>query len=496
MGLAALDRRRVGLVAAITLAGAVLRFATLDSQSFWLDEAFTVDRVEGGFSAMLSKVADHEVHPPLYFGVAWLWKQVFGSGEVGLRSLSALLGTALIPLAYALGHRLGGFRVGCFVAALAATSPLLVWYSQEARGYSLLLLLGGLSLLCFLAARTDFDRRWLAGWAVSSALAMAAHYFALFLVAPELVWLLLEARRRGALLEVSIAAAAVVAVGLALLPLALHQREVLGAKWIAEGHSGDMATRIAAVPAEFLTGRRAPYHAGLSGVGLVLALLATLPLLGADREWARRAAFVPLTLATIALAVPLLLAIAGSDYLITRNVIVAWLPLTIVVALGAAAARFAPLGTMMIATLCGFGMAIIGFVAFNVRHQRDDWRTAAEAVASQPSREPRALIVTPSIGGAAPLEVYLPSSREMGETQAVSEIDLLSLATREPGGPLETPRPPNPPPPARGFESVARVEGSTFTLVRYQADRPMPVSAPMLEDRTLTGARGAVFLLP
>ncbi len=206
-----MGRREVAILAAITAAGALLRFATLDAQSFWLDEAFTVDHIEGGFATMLSEVADDEVTPPLYFAVLWVWKHLFGSGEVGLRSLSAMLGTATIPLAYAIANRLGGFRVGCFVAALTATSPLLVWYSQEARVYSLLILLGGLSLLCFLAAKAELDRRWLAGWVVSSALALAAHYFAVFLVAPELIWLLLVARRRGAVRETSIAAGIVVA---------------------------------------------------------------------------------------------------------------------------------------------------------------------------------------------------------------------------------------------------------------------------------------------
>ncbi len=110
---------------------------------------------------------------------------------------------------------------------------------------------------------------------------------------------------------------------------------------------------------------------------------------------------------------------------------------------------------------------------------------------------PRALIVTPNVGDATPVGVYLSSSRfvERG-TLPVAGLDLLSLATREPGGPLKTPRPPNPPAPVPGFRLLDRVEGSTFTLVRYRAPRPLPVSAAELAERSLTGDRGVVWLLP
>ena len=41
-----------------------------------------------------------ESTPPLYYALAWLWAKLFGDGEVGLRSLSAIVGTLTVPLAY------------------------------------------------------------------------------------------------------------------------------------------------------------------------------------------------------------------------------------------------------------------------------------------------------------------------------------------------------------------------------------------------------------
>src|SRR5438876_576650 len=79
--------------------------------------------------------------PPFYYMLAWGWAKLFGTGEVGLRSLSALAGTLTIPAAYAAGRALSSRRAGLIAAALFAVNPLLVWYSQEARAYALLALL-------------------------------------------------------------------------------------------------------------------------------------------------------------------------------------------------------------------------------------------------------------------------------------------------------------------------------------------------------------------
>src|SRR3954451_5237853 len=112
--------RHLQLLAGIVVAGALLRFLTLDAQSYWLDEAATVNLVRKGFGDMISGVSGGESPPPLFYIVAWVWAKVFGTGEVGLRSLSALVGTATIPLAYVLGRHVGGRRTGLVPPPLGA----------------------------------------------------------------------------------------------------------------------------------------------------------------------------------------------------------------------------------------------------------------------------------------------------------------------------------------------------------------------------------------
>ena len=59
---------------------------------------------------MLREVKASESNPPLYYVLAWGWAKAFGTGEVGLRSLSALFGAATVPVAYL--HRAGSWRAG------------------------------------------------------------------------------------------------------------------------------------------------------------------------------------------------------------------------------------------------------------------------------------------------------------------------------------------------------------------------------------------------
>jgi mannosyltransferase len=245
-------------LALVCVAGAALRFVTLGTQSLWFDEAVTAQLVRSDLTAMLSAIPDSESTPPLFYLLQWLATRLLGTGEVALRLLPALLGIATIPVAWALGRRLAGPRAALAAAALVAVNPMLVWFSQEARAYALLALLGALSGLLWLRALESPRTGRAVAWGVFPALALATHYFAVFVVAPQALWLALRApalRARVAALAPPAAAAA------ALAPLALAQRSNEGAAFI--GETG-LARRLAAVPKQFLVGYDAPLENALA----------------------------------------------------------------------------------------------------------------------------------------------------------------------------------------------------------------------------------------
>ena len=111
-------------VAALTLLAAALRFSTLGLQSYWYNEAATALLTKLSLGDMLDRIPRMEGNPPLYYVLAWAWAMAFGTGEVGLRSLSAVCGTAMVPAAYVAGARLANARAGVALACLPTITPV------------------------------------------------------------------------------------------------------------------------------------------------------------------------------------------------------------------------------------------------------------------------------------------------------------------------------------------------------------------------------------
>jgi Dolichyl-phosphate-mannose-protein mannosyltransferase len=205
--------RVVAPVAAITLLALAVRLAGLDESVFG-DELFTYEiATRPGFGDMLDGVSGPlEISPPLYFVFAWLAAKL-GDPEVWIRVPALIAGVATVPAVYALGVRTVGRTAALLGAALLALSPFAVFYSAEARAYSLAALFVVLAALALLAA---LDRggwvRWglfaLAAWA-----ALFSHYTAIFALAAEVIWAAWA--RRDRVRELALACGA---TALALLP--------------------------------------------------------------------------------------------------------------------------------------------------------------------------------------------------------------------------------------------------------------------------------------
>jgi hypothetical protein len=366
----------VWAVAALTLLAVALRFPTLASQSYWADEALTSWEVHQHFGSMLTAVAHNETTPPLYFILAWAWVHVLGPGEAALRSLSAVAGVAVVPIGYLCGRELVSRRAGVIAAAFAALSPFLIWYSQEARSYMLLIALSGASFLFFIRSRRDPAGGNVAGWGVFSALALATHFFAGFLIAPEALWLLWRARNRA----VAITAAALVVVQVSLLPLAMTDT-AHGVGWI---HKEKRVTRIAQVASEFSVStvyRHVTTPQALWGAAIVVGVAVVLLLVaGGSRE--RRGALAAATIAALVIGAPLLLGIErrADDFFIARNVSAAWIPIAVALGAACSAPRWRD-GGMIVATALLVMFAVGTFeIETNPVFQRADWRSVGHAI--------------------------------------------------------------------------------------------------------------------
>ena len=389
-----LAQRNVQLIAAITAGAGLLRFASLGAQSLWYDEAVTVSLVEKPLGAMLRSLPSTETAPPFYYSVAWVWVRLFGSSDFALRSLSAAAGTITVPVVYAAARVLVSHRAGLITATLAMCSPLLVWYSQEARAYSLLVLLSSLSLLAFaLAWRTPTPKR-VGWWGVVSCLAVATYYYAAFLALAEAALLVSRHRRHRA---IRLATGVVVGMGAMLLPLAAVQARTGNAVWI---HSIPFHWRVEETVRQLVTPAPAPLYAGASAAGessrelwilavavLVLAVAAALRY-GSRRE--RHGALIALTLGGAVIVAPLVLSVIGplvlderGDAFLYRAVLPAWTPVTIAIAAGFGARRAPALALLVSGTLAAASLGVTLAIAIDEGLQRDDVRAVAAATAGE-----------------------------------------------------------------------------------------------------------------
>jgi mannosyltransferase len=476
------------VLAGIVALGAALRFATLDLQSYRYDEAVTVARVlHPSFFDTFSAVSKSESTPPLYYLVAWLWSRPFGTGEIGLRSLSALAGTASIAVVYAGSVALPlSRRAGLFAAAIVATSPVLIWFSQDARAYSLVFLLSALSFFFFARARRSGAGRDLAWWAAFSALAIATHYFAGFVVLPEAALLLWAGDRR----RVARAVAAVIAAGVLLLPIALRQAEHAHASWIARQPLVDRVERAGAKLVgddngeEHGTRQTGPIPLGIP-LALALASPALLVWRGERRE--RRAAGIAAAVGIAGLGLPLILGALGADYFDGRNLIPVFVPLIVLLAAGFAVRGAGSVGLALAAAFCACSLLFAVEIDRLPRLQREDLRNAAEQVS--PLR-PGVAVLSSRYASSQPLRYYLDGHFVRGGTlPRLREIDLIgsAAAAEANAGRLL-------PPPFRrvGSEPVSYND----TLTRYRAARPQRVPVHLLERGALIGGggRGAVLV--
>ncbi len=207
------NKRRIAptwlLLSLIILLALALRVFQLGRQSLWYDEGVSAYMTRLSLAEMMRWTA-HDIQPPLYYLILRLWASLFGDGEFSLRFPSLVFGLLTVPLIYMVGKRLFDRIAGLAAAALAALSPLYLWYSQEARMYTLLTFLCLLSsylLLLITDERLSQERRrilWL-GLTLAHVLAVYTHYFAFSVIAFQIVyflaWWLGRARERALLIE-------------------------------------------------------------------------------------------------------------------------------------------------------------------------------------------------------------------------------------------------------------------------------------------------------
>lgn len=193
----------------ILLFATSLRFFRIEHQSYWNDEGNS-RALAGDTAPEIIRAAAADIHPPGYYLALKAWRTLVGESELALRGFSTLAGVVLVALLYRLGRSYFGARAGLWAALFGAVNPFLIYYSQEARMYSLLATLSAGSFLLFSAwLRSWRNKDWRTGeWRLGvgyvgvTALGLYTHYSFPFVVIAQnlaLIGALLFHRRANAL---------------------------------------------------------------------------------------------------------------------------------------------------------------------------------------------------------------------------------------------------------------------------------------------------------
>lgn len=193
----------------------MLRLFRLGHSSLWVDEIITWYSVQN-VAPSLRTLLHEDVHGPLYSLLLTAWMHVAGDGEWALRFPSVVFGTLLVPAIAWFAGRWLGREARVPAAWLAAGAPFLVWYGQEARNYSLLILCVTVGGALLLGMRERIAAGPLLAYAVTAIAGLLSNLSFAFLGPLHLSWWLGDPARRRT--RIVLVAVLVVLVGLAMIP--------------------------------------------------------------------------------------------------------------------------------------------------------------------------------------------------------------------------------------------------------------------------------------
>ncbi len=362
-------------LAAIVAVALALRVVQLGTKSFWLDEADSLLYATASWRQFSQVIAYRELNQLPYYLLLREWIHL-GTGEAVVRTLSVLPAVATVPALYALGAALFDRSTGLAAGALLAVNAYHIEFSQEARAYTLLVLLVTLSLVLLVYAVRGRSVALWGAWAVASALAVYTHFYGALTVGAECVALLAVPRR---VLSWRRLAGVYLGISALLLPLALYlaQGRVDDGYWIP-------ATRAATVGYLFkaLLGIETVRWTDPIVIALAVAVLAGVAIevrrrRTAEDRW-------PVILLAASALLPLAAVLAASlvkPFFVPKYLIEMLPPLVLLVAAGILALRPRALGAAVLAVL--LAACLVSDVGYYRRAPREDWRAATRYILSE-----------------------------------------------------------------------------------------------------------------
>ncbi len=166
----------LGLILILTFC---LQVYKLSSESFWMDEVYTIQTTELPLIDMLKERLER-AHSPIYFLMMRPWIDIFGKSEFALRFPSVIFGTLTVCLTFLVGREFFGRRTGLVAAFLVAINAMIIEYAQEARPYTLTVFLVLLSVYFMIRMEKADFKRFKVWFIISILAALYTHAYTAF----------------------------------------------------------------------------------------------------------------------------------------------------------------------------------------------------------------------------------------------------------------------------------------------------------------------------
>lgn len=236
------------ILLSIIILGALLRFYLISDYSLWNDEleSLRISKV-ANISELLQRSIKDDVHPPLYQIILYCVIRTFGDSEFALRLPSAIAGILSIFFIALLGKKLFSESIALTSASLLAFIWTPIYYSVEARSYSILLLLSIWQAILFFEMFKGLGNReksfnfYLSLLFLNSLALAYTHYFGLLLaLLSNLFILIIAMKRKSKLITFLLFNALFILAYLPFINIILNHFKN-ASSWIKEPHIADFA---------------------------------------------------------------------------------------------------------------------------------------------------------------------------------------------------------------------------------------------------------------